>query len=313
MKKITIVLIVLSLLFLIFAGAGCAGSSSGNKQYDKETASTTAAGSKNDSGAPNPTGGAAAAERKMIRNSALDLEAKDVVAAYEALLAYAEQYGGYEVYRNQQRSSGYLSIDAQIKIKPEHLDAFIAYAATQADVINTSITSEDITESYYDAQTRLKTMEEALETYYTFLKNAKTIEESLAVQNQINQLTLEIESLKGKIKLWDSLLAESVVTIRLRQIDDPVKIKKEINWSALTFEDMAYLMKSGLAGVVNVLVGIFQWLAIVLVAAAPVWIIAIVVIIIVRRRIKKRRQKKAVQPQAPPHDQSQNPQPPYNP
>jgi ACT domain-containing protein len=179
-------------------------------------------------------------------------------------------------------------------------------------VINSLTESDDITDSYYDTQTRLKTMELSLENYYTYLDKASTIDESLQVQNQINQLTVEIESLKGKLSLWDSLLAESLVTIRLRQANDPVKIKKEINWAALTFADMGYLMKSGLMQVVNVLVGVVQWLAIVLVAAAPIWIVGLIILLLVRRRIRKNRQKKAASPvqQQPPVQQPPQQQPP---
>ena len=225
------------------------------------------------------------------------LEAVDVVATYDVLLAYAQQMGGYELNRSQTKNnSGYLSIDAKIRIKPEHLDSFLDYAATQAEVINSFTESDDITDSYYDTQTRLKTMELSLENYYKYLDQASTIDESLQVQNQINQLTVEIESLKGKLSLWDSLLAESLVSIRLRQANDPVKMKKEINWAALTFADMGYLMKSGLMQVVNVLVGIVQWLAIVLVAAAPIWIVGLIIMLLVRRKIRKNRQKKAANP-----------------
>jgi preprotein translocase subunit SecG len=293
MKKTIIILIVA--LLAISAFYGCASGSMDNRS---PAATTTAGynpgGAKENDNAP---GGDTQIERKIIRNASLDLEATDVVTAYESLLAWAAQYGGYETRRNQQRVNDIISIDAQIKIKPEYLDALLDYAKTLGDVINTQISTEDITDSYYDIQTRLKSMELSLESYYGYLAKAKTIDESLSVQSQINNLTVEIESLKGRLKLWDSLLAESVVTIRLRQTNDPIKIKKDIDWSTLSFADMGYLMKSGLASVANILVNILQWLAIVVVAASPLWIIAIIVIIVVRRKKKKRQQQAARQQQ----------------
>ncbi len=246
--------------------------------------------------------------RKMIRNASLDLEAADVASAYDALLGWASERGGYEIRREQRRSDGFITIDAQIKIKPEHLDDLLEYAATLGDVINTQISTQDITDAYYDAQTRLQTMELALENYYTYLKRAGSIEESLSVQREINQLTAEIESLKGRIKLWDSLLAESVVTLRLRQTNDPVKLKKEIDWSTLSFSDMGYLMKNGLTAVANTLVSVLQWLAIVLVAASPLWIIALVVILLLRRK-KRRAAQAARQPEAPEKPDQEEPAP----
>lgn len=291
MKKACMTLIIF--LLAVSAFYGCASGAMDNRA----PAATTTAGYNPGGGMEKDTDpvGDPQIDRKIIRNASLDIEATDVVTAYDNLLAWAAQYGGYETRRNQQRVNDIISIDAQIKIKPEHLDAFLDYAKTVGDVINTQISTEDITDSYYDIQTRLKSMELSLESYYGYLAKAKTIDESLSVQSQINQLTVEIESLKGRLKLWDNLLAESVVTIRLRQTNDPVKIKKDIDWSTLSFADMGYLMKSGLASVANILVNILQWLAIVLVASSPLWIIAIIIVVVVRRRNKKRRQQAARQ------------------
>ena len=50
---------------------------------------------------------------------------------------------------------------------------------------------------------------------------------------------------------------------------------------------MGYLMRNGLTAVANTLVSVLQWLAIVLVAASPLWIIALVVILVIRRKKKR--------------------------
>ena len=322
MKRFLIMFMAFMLVLSLIAGCA-AGSINNEKDQGYGPNETTAAMTTTGYFPGNGDGGAIVNDptitRMIVRNATLDLEAVDVVSTYNTLLAYATQFGGYELNRSQSSiGNGYLSIDAKIRIKPEKLDAFLDYAATQAVVINSITESDDITDSYYDTQTRLKTMELSLENYYKYLDEAKTIDESLQVQYQINQLTVEIESLKGKLSLWDSMLAESLITIRLRQANDPVKMKKEIDWAALTFEDMGYLMKSGLMQVVNVLVGIVQWLAIVLVAAAPVWIIGLIIVLLVNRRLRKKRQKKAAnmlqQPQQqPPLQQPPQQQPPQQP
>lgn len=280
-KYISISLILL--LSIVFAS--CSANSTGNDAYAPAHTTTVAYSEESGSGgSKNPEN----SERKIIRNASLSLEADDVAASYNQLLTYAEERGGYETARNQQQSSGYLSIEARIKINPEYLDEFIAYAEEITKIIQTRITTEDITEGYFDAQTRLQTMEKSLERYYEYLDQARNIEESLSVQTQIDQMTVEIESLKGKLKLWDSMLAESEIEIRMRQTDDPVKLKKEIDWTALSLDDMTYLMQAGLKSVLNVIVGFAQWAVIVIVAAAPLWITALIIIIILRRKAKKR-------------------------
>lgn len=233
-----------------------------------------------------------AATRQIIRNASIDLQAENVPQAYEQILALAESYGGYELQRQQRTQDDITSIDAELRLPPEHLDAFLEETEDLAEVLNTRIYTDDITAQYYDAQTRLDTMEKSLEQYYRYLEEAANIEELLSVQSYINDLTQEIESLKGRIQLWDRQLAESYVELRLRQIDDPLQVRREIDWTALSLSDMTYLIEAGIKSVLNVLIGFFQWLLIILIAGAPVWLPLLILIWIIIRRSRRRQKSK---------------------
>lgn len=245
-----------------------------------------------------PSGQIPNTNRKIIKNANLGMEVVDVKDTYNKLLAFAQVHKGYETGRNEYKSNDFLVLSATIRIDPTQLDAFIEYAGTVGELVNVQISSSDITESYYDAKTRLATMEKSLARYDEFMTRAQTIEEVLQVQAQINQITVEIESLKGMIRMWDSLLDESTITIEIRQVDDPVQIKKEIKWSALSWADMVYLMKSGLTRLTNVVVTTVQWLAIVIAVSTPVWLIALIIILVIRRKRGKAK-KTALEKGAP--------------
>lgn len=236
-----------------------------------------------------PSGQIPNTSRKIIKNANLGLEVVDVKASYQKLLDFALAHQGYETSRNEYKNNDYLTLYATIRIDPMQLDAFIEYAGTIGEMINVQISSSDITESYYDTQTRLATMKKSLSRYDDFMTRAQTIEEVLQVQAQINQITVEIESLTGMLRMWDSLLDESTVTIEIRQVEDPVQIKKEITWSALSWADMVYLVKSGLTWLTNGVVTAAQWLAIALAVTAPVWLIILVVLVVVRRRNRSKK------------------------
>lgn len=303
MKRIARVIAILIALMLILGSisvlfGSCAASSKDagmDQDYNEAPAETTYPGS-DEGGAP-PEQDIAQPEdssRKIIRNASLDLTAVDVVTSYESILAHAKTFGGYEMQRDQTDQDGYVVIRAVIKLPPEKLDELIKFVQDQEnlELINTRISSEDITENYYDTEIRLENMEKQLERYYEYLEDSRNIEEMMTVQYQIDSLTLEIESLKGKLKLWDSMLAESKVELYIRQVTDPVQIRKEVDWKALTWDDMSYLMTSGLKSVLNALAGVGQWLLIVVVAAAPLWIPALIIIIILVRRSKKKKARR---------------------
>lgn len=293
MKKF---LIFLSLILAAAVLASCAAASTSYDNSYQEPQYTTTYASYDKSSSGNYSGSSAKPadfQRKVIKNVTISLEAEDAKAAYDQIMTFAAGLGGYEFSRSQQASGESLVINARIKIAPEHLDALLDYIGSVGTIESEQTESSDITADYYDARTRLATMEKALLRYYDFLEQAKNIDESLKVQNEINQLTTQIESLKGQLALWDNLLAESTVTIYLRQITDPVKTKRDINWSTLTFDDMGYLIKAGLTGLLNAIVVVLQWVAIVLVVTSPVWIIALIVIFIIVRRKRKKAARAA--------------------
>ncbi len=301
LKQLIPLLLIITLLVSLLTACGAQNSATVENRdlmYSEETyagampAVEMADGSMSKQIAPDmmpaePSGQIPNTDRKIIKNANLGLEVVDVKATYDKLLEFALAHKGYETNRNEYKSNDYLTLYATIRIDPTQLDAFIEYAGTVGELINVQISSSDITESYYDSKTRLETMEKSLAKYDEFMLKAQTIEEVLQVQAQINQITVEIESLKGMLRMWDSLLDESTITLEIRQVDDPVQIKKEITWSALSWADMVYLMKSGLTWLTNGVVTGIQWLAIAVAVTAPLWLIILIVIAIVRRRRNK--------------------------
>ena len=286
MKRLMVCLFIVILVVSMIAG--CAASSPADNDNQGQQPTTTAASYE---GSGQKAGDAADYQRKVIKNVSLDLESKDARSAYAQILAYAVAHGGYEFSREQQTYDDRIVISAQIKIDPIFLDDFLAHISSVSDVISEKTASSDITADYFDARTRLITLEKSLLTYYDFLENAQNIDESLKVQKQIDDLTLQIETIKGRISLWDSLLAESTVSIYLRQVIDPVEAKREINWSTLSLDDMGYLIRAGVTTVLNAIVVVLQWAAIVLAVSSPLWIVALIIFLVIRR--KRQRQKSA--------------------
>lgn len=168
------------------------------------------------------------------------------------------------------------------------------YAAKVTDVINSSTSTDDITDEYYDTNVRLESKRKALESYYNLLKNANGINEILQIQSEINKLTEEIEALEGILRIWDQLVSESSLTLTINQKNDPLKYKKEVNWSALSWKDVGRIIKNGFISVLNIIVAILQWLIIILASLSPVIIIAGVILLIVRKNYKKKRQSQNI-------------------
>ena len=236
--------------------------------------------------APIPEG---ALVRKMIQTGELTLQADDVTVAYEDYLAYIESVGGYLFSCSYNSYGGSADVEAVFKLPPDALTTAMQYAGNYAEVLHSRTNSEDITEAYYDAETRLTTMEKTLEQYYTLLEQAKSIDDILSIQRTIDNITTEIEALKGQLRVYDSRVDEATLSVYISAT--PKIIEEDVDWNSLSFKDMGRLIANGFKTVVNGLWSVLQWLIIILVSASPILIPTAVIVGIVlwRRQVKRKK------------------------
>jgi len=233
------------------------------------------------------------ADRKIIRNADITMEVDDVEKSYENILVSLAGFGGYEANRNMQSyGEDNIRVNATFKIPAGKLDLFLTQLKNEGDIKNSNISSNDITDDYHDSKIRLETLEKTLANYYRFLENAEDVDEQLKVTRYINDTTSEIERIKGKIKLWDSLVDYSTVTLYLyKTYEAPIPVR-EIKWNSLSVEDMGWFITSGFLGVCNAIFSVVQWVVIIIITASPVLIpIAILVFLLIRHHKKNKKNK----------------------
>lgn len=231
------------------------------------------------------------ADRKIIRDASLSLQADSVEETYNKILVLMSDLGGYESSRDMSGEGKSTYIRATIKIPAGNLDLFLNDAKGTGKLISSYISSSDITDEYFDSQTRLTTLEKTLEKYYEFLDNATKISDQLEISNQISDITYQIESLKGRLRKWDSLVEYSTVSIYVSATPEIIVETREIKWNSLSFDDVKYLAASGLVRFAGAIVSMLQWVLIIAVTLSPVAVpMAVVIVILVMRSRKKKRQ-----------------------
>ena len=212
-------------------------------------------------------------ERKVIQTVSFEIMAKDPEISYSEIVKYCLNSNGYEF---SYVASGYQDsyhVKAVIKLPPNEVSRFTAFLKENYLVTSSQLESVDITDSYYDTETRLTTKRQVLLQYYDLLKKAKGMEEILSVQNIIDGITEEIEALEGRLKVMKSQTDMSTIELVIHQIYEPVVTKKEIKWNTLSFEDMGYLIKKGFFSISNTIVSLLQWLIVIIIGYSPLWII----------------------------------------
>lgn len=231
-------------------------------------------------------------EKKIIRDGNMDLETTNVLDTYKTIFDYIKNSGGYEFAKQQHSSELYTSIDVTFKVTPDKLDEVMEFIATCCDVTNSNVSSSDITSEYYDTKVRLENKRKNLEKYYEYLENARNIDELIQLQNQIDKITVDIETYEGMIKMWDTLVNESTLDLQIYQKNDPNAVEEKFEWNSISVAKMGRMMSNGFQKTCNVLFSILQWIVISLITLLPVIIIAGIILFICLRVNKKKKQRR---------------------
>lgn len=162
-------------------------------------------------------------ERKLIISVDLSVNSKDIEKSYKSIEEKVKEYKGYFENIDSYKYRYFIAL----RITKDNLYNFLEFIENNQNVQNKNINTEDITENYYDIENRIKNREALLDKFRSYLKEAKNIEEILSVEDRINNLTYEIERMKGNFENLTSLIEYSKVNITIK---NPEAMQRNVNF-----------------------------------------------------------------------------------
>lgn len=177
----------------------------------KKMAATSSSAERNFSGSSNGAGAAVetGVERKLIRNGELSLEVSDLEKTQAAVENWVKEFGGYiSNSNNGEKNSNYT-----VRIPSEKFDAAMEAAGTLGTVKNKNISAQDVSDQFYDLQSRLATKKILRDKLNGYLKQATSMQDILKVESELNSVQSEIESMEGKFKRLSSQIDFSTIKI----------------------------------------------------------------------------------------------------
>lgn len=303
MKKMLGILTAVLLLFCAAAGCSSASSSpaAGMKAAagrsvnliasDEKTAEDSASSTAASSGTS--AAGAAAAGVKLVYNADLQLETTDFGGSSEKLKKLTADLGGYFQSSNLNNSGTYRSASYQVRIPAEKYRSFCDQAGgiCQVDSFRENVT--DISETYYDTQSRLTTQQTKLKRLQDLLAKAEKMEDIISLESAISETESSIEELTGNMRKYDSLVGYSTVNITLQEVAQlSGTASPAIGFPAQLREALRAGLENGISGLQGFALAVaYNWLGWLIFLAIAAAVIALIV----------RNKKKAKRP-APPKD-----------
>ena len=236
----------------------------------------------------------AEAGRKLVKTMSFQIETQDFDKSTADIAFMVSSLGGYiedsSVSGNSYRKNETRTATYVLRIPVTALAEFSGSIDTVGNVTSRSEKVKDITLTYADTASRMKSLETQRDALIEMMGRAETLEDLLTIQDHLYNIQYELEYYASQIRLYDNQVEYSSVSVKLQE----VKIYTEPVEEPETFgERIAAAFKEGLEGAGE----FFKDLVIFLAGSLPTLLlmaaIIIVIIVLIRKCIKKRRARKA--------------------
>lgn len=202
--------------------------------------------------------------RMEVETTAFDTAAADLRTLVEILGGYFEQAAVHNY------GSGYRSGDYTVRVPADQFQPFLDRVGTLCHVTYQEQTSENVSEAYYDAESRLATQRTKLERLQNLLAQAENMEDIITIESAISDTELEIERLTGTLRQYDALVDYATVHLSLQEVYQLSNVEE----AATSFASrMGAAFASGWRGFVGALESLavalaYGWVWLLLLAAA---------------------------------------------
>ncbi|HWS28619.1 MAG TPA: DUF4349 domain-containing protein [Clostridia bacterium] len=294
----------LVLLLLLFAG--CAASAPNEATYDSAASEPQAAP------APDSLRGSGEAEdekpkgaaesqtdlpdyggHKIIRTFSVSFETDTFDSDLSAITKSAMDMGGYvessqvngrkpEVYSDAGRNA-YLTL----RIPAEKADEFVEGVKGYGTLISANENAKDVTEAYFDLETRLEVLHTQLDRLKSILVTTDNLADIIALEKEIADVTLQIEQFTTEVRRYDGLISYATVTVSIEEL----RLNEGPAAQATVGERIDRGFTDTLYGVGTFFVNLFVFLVSALPVLVVLGVIALIVVLIVRGSQKRRKKK----------------------
>ena len=224
-------------------------------------------------------------DAKIIRTVNLEMSTRAFDEDYPAILRILDQNSG-----SVQNTSLYVgNADLRtayitLRVPSGKLDSLTRAVRNLGRLISYSESSDDVSETYADLDSRLTTQQSKMERLLVLLSKAETVEDLIAIETSISDTQYEIDRLTGQLQSIDSRVSLSTVNITLSEAS-----ARET--SETRGETLMARIKSGITAAWQGFVAVLGDFVVFMSVSLPYLLILLTLILIIRYIIRRRKNK----------------------
>ena len=157
---------------------------------------------------------------KIVRDGTISLSVPDgsFGPKLARVVAIAHANGGFVL---SSQTEGSTTGTLTIRVPAAHFDDAIGQVGALGTVESSSVTGKDVTNEFIDYRAHLQNLIGRRTVLRSLLARTTTIGESLTVVNELEDVQLQIDQIEGQLRFLNNQVAESTLTIDLREESAP--------------------------------------------------------------------------------------------
>lgn len=177
-------------------------------------------------------GGVVEYDRKIARSVSINAETKTFDSSIDWLKKHVSSFNGIidnsYIDTGDANSSNYKkNAYFAIRIPANKLDSFLGKMGDNLNVTFKQENIVDVTEDYFDSESRLKSLKIEEENLNEILKKAKSVDEIIKVEDKLSEVRANIENINRRIKSYDKQVNYSRVDVNITEVKDLTEIKAD--------------------------------------------------------------------------------------
>lgn len=140
-------------------------------------------------------------EKKFIKTSRIEFETEDAEATRKTIMESVRANKAYVSRDEENRSGQAVSYTIVVHVPAARFDTFLNSATKGiTDFREKSISNEDVTATYVDTESRLKTKKDIENRYRALLTKANTVKDILEIERELGEIRTDIEATEAQFR-----------------------------------------------------------------------------------------------------------------
>lgn len=173
------------------------------------TTTPTAAKTTSTASDPKKTESAQSPDFLIMYNGDVSMMVDDgkVASTLDKIIDISETNGGHLGVRRD--------LGVTVRVPSVHFREALAKIGELGEITHQSITAEDVSEEYHDAEVRLTNMKAAQKRLQEFLAKSANMNDMLTLERELERISMDIDRVEGRMRFLKEHVAFSTLTISL--------------------------------------------------------------------------------------------------